>query len=235
MMERARFLIVMAGGSGTRMGASVPKQFLEIGGRSVLQMTIGRFVEAVPGLRVITVLPEDYVGMWKDLCYARNFSVPQTIVHGGLTRFHSVRNGLEKVPDGAVVAVHDGVRPMVSPGFIASMFRMGGKFPAVVPAVPCTDTLRPIVRTPEGSLARLEGRTVDRNCIFAIQTPQVFWSEILREAYTQPFDTSFTDDASVVEKAGTGVTYVDGEKFNIKLTTPEDLRLAEALRPVLGY
>ena len=131
MMERARFLIVMAGGSGTRMGASVPKQFLEIGGRPVLQMTIGRFVEAVPGLRVITVLPEDYVGMWKDLCYARNFSVPQTIVHGGLTRFHSVRNGLEKVPDGAVVAVHDGVRPMVSPGFIASMFRMGGKFPAV--------------------------------------------------------------------------------------------------------
>lgn len=235
-MQRARYLIMMAGGSGTRMGAPVPKQFMLLGGKPVLMLTMERFVSAVDGLKVITVLPSGYIQSWKDLCYEYNFHLPQTIVEGGLTRFHSVRNGLAKVPDGALVAVHDGVRPFVSDKLISSLFRMAGTCPAVVPAVPCVDTLRPIARRPDGSgLMRVDDPPVDRSRVFAVQTPQVFWSEILKEAYTHPFDTSFTDDASVAEKAGTDVTYVEGEKFNIKLTSPDDMKMAEALRSILGY
>lgn len=227
---------MMAGGSGTRMGASVPKQFLRLGGKPVLQITMERFADAVPGLKVITVLPAEYVQMWKDLCYSDGFNLPQTIVEGGLTRFHSVRNGLEKVPSGALVAVHDGVRPFVSGKLIASLFRMGETVPAVVPAIPCTDTLRPVMRQPEsGLLVRLDDPPVDRSRVFAVQTPQVFWSEILKEAYKQPFDTSFTDDASAVEKYGVDVTYVDGEKYNLKLTTPDDMALAEVLLRIMRY
>ncbi len=235
-MDRTKYLIVMAGGSGTRMGAPVPKQFMSLDGAPVMQKTIWRFVQAVPDIKIVTVLPAEYVQMWKDLCYKYSFDVPQTIVHGGLTRFHSVRNGLVKVPEGAVVAVHDGVRPFVSPGLVEKLFRMAGGLPAVVPAVPCTDTLRPVARDAAGELVRLASEPpVDRSRVYAVQTPQVFWSEVLKNAYGQAYDTSFTDDASVVEKAGVEVVYTDGERNNIKLTTPEDMRLAEALCRILDY
>lgn len=235
-MGRSKYLIIMAGGSGSRMGAAVPKQFLALDGIPVLQMTMERFLSAEPDLKIITVLPGAFVQMWKDLCYRNNFYVPQVIVEGGLTRFHSVRNGLGKVPDGALVAVHDGVRPLVSPSLISSVFGTAENFRAAVPAIPCTDTLRPIARKAEdGSLVRLDDPPVDRSRVFAVQTPQVFWSEILKDAYSQPYDTSFTDDASVVEKTGVAVTYVEGEKFNIKLTTPEDMSMAEILCRKLRY
>lgn len=235
-MGRAKYLIIMAGGSGSRMGGPLPKQFMTLSGRPVLQMTIERFLDAVPDLKVITVLPRSHADLWKDMCYRNNFNVPQSIVEGGFTRFHSVRNGLGKVPDGAVVAIHDGVRPLVSAGLAASVFRMSEEAPAVVPAIPCTDTLRPIVRNDrDGKLERVGDMPVDRNRVFAVQTPQVFWSEVIREAYRQAYDVSFTDDASVAEKAGVDVLYVDGEKYNIKLTTPDDMRLAEALCSIYGY
>lgn len=229
-MPRSRYLIVTAGGTGSRMGAPVPKQFIMLSGRPVLQITIERFVSAVPDIKVITVLPEDYIPVWKQTCYDRNFAVPQSIVHGGFTRFHSVRNALEKVPDGSLVAIHDGVRPFISRGRILSLFDLAEEFSAVVPVVPCVDTLRPMARVQDRNvLKRTDDAPVDRSRVFAVQTPQIFHSEIIRSAYAQPYDTSFTDDASVAEKAGVDVVYTDGDRFNIKLTTPDDLLLAEAL------
>ena len=227
---RQKYLIVTAGGSGTRMGSALPKQFIMLDGKPVLQLTISRFVEAIPDLKIIVVLPEDYIQVWKDLCYENNFSVSQIIVKGGLTRFHSVKNALEKIPSGALVAVHDGVRPFVSVGLIRSLFKAGEDTCGVVPAVPCVDTLRAVMCSPDGAgLIRLDDAPVDRNRVFAVQTPQIFHSEILKEAYRQAFDTSFTDDASVVEKSGTQVSYILGERLNIKITTPEDLHLAKVL------
>ena len=227
-MKRPKYLIIMAGGSGTRMGSSIPKQFVPLDGRPVLQMTMERFLDAEPDIRIVTVLPAAHVRMWKDLCYGNNFHVPQIIAEGGLTRFHSVRNGLVRVPDGALVAVHDGVRPFVSRALVSSVFEAAEEHRAAVPVIPCTDTLRPIVRK-DGGLERIKGAVIDRDRVFAVQTPQVFWSEILKCAYSQPYDTAFTDDASVVEKAGVEVCYVEGEKSNMKLTTPDDMLFAEIL------
>ncbi len=228
MSTKQKYLIVTAGGSGTRMGASVPKQFLMLGGVPILQMTISKFVNSIPELKVITVLPEDYIGLWKEKCYENNFIVPQILVSGGLTRFHSVANALEKVPDGAIVAVHDGVRPFVSQSLLKRLFEEAETNPGVVPAVPCVDTLRPVRRSDNGKeLIRLDDAPVDRSRVFAVQTPQIFHSEILKKSYGQAYDVSFTDDASVVEKAGFPVKYMEGERLNIKITTPEDLSLAE--------
>lgn len=234
-MGRAKYLIIMAGGSGSRMGGTLPKQFMLLSGRPVLQMTIEHFLDAVPDIRIVTVLPKSHADLWKELCYKNNFNVPQSIATGGFTRFHSVRNGLEKVPDGALVAIHDGVRPIVSRNLINNIFRLAEDVPGVVPAIPCTDTLRPVVRDGEGRLHRTGDPPVDRSRVFAVQTPQVFWSEVIKKAYRQAYDTSFTDDASVAEKAGEEILYVDGEKSNIKLTTPDDMRLAEALCSILHY
>ena len=231
MSTKQKYLIVTAGGTGTRMGASVPKQFLMLGGVPILQMTISKFVNSVPGLKVVTVLPEDYIGLWKEKCYENNFIVPQTLVSGGLTRFHSVANALEKVPDGAIVAVHDGVRPFVSKSLLRRLFAEAEANKGVVPAVPCVDTLRPVRRSDNGKeLIRLDDAPVDRSRLFAVQTPQIFHSEILKRSYDQAYDVSFTDDASVVEKAGFPVKYIEGERLNIKITTPEDLSLAEVVQ-----
>lgn len=232
-MERKKYLIVTAGGSGTRMGADVPKQFLNLGGKYILHVTLEKFFRACPDIRVITVLPEAHIDRWKAYCREKRFIHPQTLLPGGITRFHSVKNGLSKVPDGALVAVHDGVRPLVTEAFIGRLFGVAETNPAVVPVLPCTDTLKAVVRK-EGAdgqkcLEGIPGVLIDRNAVYRAQTPQVFHSEILKSAYDSPFDLNFTDDASVVEKNGTNVTYVDGEQFNIKITTPDDLILAEAV------
>ncbi|MCQ2135833.1 MAG: 2-C-methyl-D-erythritol 4-phosphate cytidylyltransferase [Bacteroidales bacterium] len=217
-MERKKYLVVMAGGSGTRMGAALPKQFLRIGDKCILHLTIEKFLHACPDINVITVLPSSGMQWWKDYCYENNFLCRQTLVAGGMTRFHSVRNGLAKVPDGALVAIHDAVRPLLSRDLIINIFDHAEKSGSAVPFVPVVDTIK----------AR-GGQSVDRSELMAIQTPQVFWSENLKKAYEQPYDTSYTDDASVLEADGGVVDFVEGEKFNIKLTTPDDLRLAEAI------
>lgn len=219
-MSRPVFAVFTAGGSGSRMGSAMPKQFLELGGAPVLQRTIETFLEAVPEARVITVLPECHMATWKDICVTRSVSFPQTLVKGGMTRFHSVRNALEKVPDGAIVAVHDGVRPLFTPALVRTMLQRMEECPALIPVVPVVDTLRSSV---PGAPAP------DRSSIVAVQTPQMFWSEKLKAAYRQPYDTSFTDDASVAERAGIPVQTVPGERFNIKITTPEDMLLAKAI------
>lgn len=218
----------MAAGSGTRMGNSLPKQFLELGGKVILRRSIETFVEAFPDIWVITVLPEQYIPYWEKYCMEKNFLCPQIIVKGGITRFHSVRNALEKVPAGALVAVHDGVRPLVTPGFIKVMMEKAESCQALIPVLPCIDTMK-VLGEKNGELFTLEGRHADRSELYAAQTPQVFHSEVLKEAYLQAYDTAFTDDASVVESAQKNLSYIIGERSNIKITTQDDLELAEAV------
>ena len=224
-MPRKKVCIIACGGHGSRMGESIPKQFLRIGGKTILQMTLERLLEAVPDLRLVVVLPQDYIEYWKDECVKSCFVRPMALVKGGITRFHSVRNALEKVPDDAVVAVHDAVRPFAGAGFIRTLFDTAENHPAVVPVVPVTDTLKVL----DKDYREIPGAVADRSVLFGAQTPQLFHSEILKAAYKQPYDTSFTDDASVVGRTGTEIFYVPGEKYNIKLTTPEDLALASFL------
>ena len=232
-MDRKKYVIVMAAGSGTRMGADKPKQFLEIDGKAILQMTIETFLKACPDISVITVLPEAHMSYWRDYCLENGFTCPQILVKGGITRFHSVRNALEKVPQGAVVAVQDGVRPLVSAELVRDMFEKAETEHAVIPVTPCIDTIKVLEKKGE-SLVHIPGVSVDRSVLFGAQTPQIFHSELLKDAYSQAYDTSFTDDASVVEKYGKSLSYVMGERLNIKITTPDDLVLAEAVMSVRG-
>ena len=223
MNFRPVYAVFVAGGNGTRMGGDVPKQFLELGGIPVLQRSVERFLEAEPSARVITVLPQQHIATWQELCVRYAVSFPQTIVAGGMTRFHSVLAALAKVPDGAIVAIHDGVRPLLTASLVRRMLdeMSAADGPqALIPVVPVIDTLRstdPAVPAP------------DRSRLVAVQTPQMFLSEVLKAAYRQPYDVSFTDDASVVERAGVRVCTTPGERFNIKITTPEDYKLAKLL------
>lgn len=232
-MGRKKYVVVMAAGSGTRMGSQVPKQFMEIGGKAILRRTMEVFLEACPDVSIITVLPKQYMDYWKDYCYKNNFICPQILVAGGITRFHSVRNALKKVPDGALVAVHDGVRPLISVQLVADMFNKAENVQALIPVIPCVDTMKLLQKTTwdDGSetLSAIQGQSVDRSLLYGAQTPQIFHSELLKDAYNQAFDTSFTDDASVVERYGKSLSYAMGERLNMKITTAEDLILAEAV------
>ncbi len=233
-MDRKKYLIVMAAGSGTRMGADMPKQFIEIDGKAILQMTIEKFLEACPGISVVTVLPEAHMSYWRSYCLERNFTCPQILVKGGITRFHSVRNALAKVPDNAVVAIHDGVRPLVTVDLLRNMFELSENEPALIPVVPCIDTMK-VLKDEDGQLVAVAGASVDRSVLFGAQTPQVFHSEIIKEAYSLAYDTSFTDDASVLERYGKSLSYIPGERLNMKITTKEDLILARAILSLSSF
>ena len=219
-MSREVYAVFVAGGSGSRMGSELPKQFIELEGTPILQRTIERFLDAENKAHVITVLPERYIPLWTEMCVRRSVVFTQTVVKGGMTRFHSVQNALEKVPDGAVVAIQDGVRPLLSEKLIHSMLDRMENCEALIPVIPVVDTLRS--STP-GEPAP------DRSRLVAVQTPQMFWSESIKKAYRQPYDPAFTDDASVAERAGIHVETTPGERFNLKITTPEDLILARAI------
>lgn len=238
-MKKKRFVVIMAAGSGTRMGADRPKQFIELGGKAILQRTIEVFQKACPGITVVTVLPEDFIDFWKDYCYCRNFICPQILVKGGITRFHSVRNALERIPEGALVAVHDGVRPLITGDLVAELFEKAENVPALIPVVPCVDTMRMLskVRTYSGDeiLQTIPDAKADRSLLYGVQTPQIFQSDILKKAYSMAYDTSFTDDASVVEKYGKNLSYAMGERFNIKITTADDLVIAKAVMEMRGF
>lgn len=223
----------MAAGSGSRMGSDMPKQFLELGGKMILRRTIETIVSACPGVTVVTVLPEQYIPFWKDYCYRTNMIYPQILVKGGITRFHSVRNALEKVPEGALVAIHDGVRPLVTEGLIKQLFQKAEKCMTAIPVIPCIDTMKVLQHKvwEDGSetWTDIPDQKADRSVLYGAQTPQVFHSELLKAAYAQAFDVEFTDDASVVSKYGKSLSYMLGERLNIKITTHEDLVLAEAV------
>lgn len=218
----------MAAGSGSRMGAARPKQFMELGHKAILQRTIEVFISAVPDITIVTVLPEQYINYWKEYCYKRNFTCPQVLVKGGMTRFHSVRNALERIPDGAIVGVHDGVRPLVTPDFVAELYSRSEDTQALIPVTPCVETIK-VLRDTDSRLEAVPGAEADRSVLFGAQTPQMFHSEILKGAYSQAYDTSFTDDASVVERYGKSLSFIIGERLNIKITTQEDLVLARAV------
>jgi len=216
------YAIILAGGHGTRMGSSVAKQFLEIGGKPILRHTIEQFLSLGLDMEIIVVLPADCKEDWRNYCSSSGFLERYIMPTGGITRFHSVRNALEYVPEGAIVAVHDGVRPFVDKEFLLSLFEKASQCEGVIPVVPPVETVR-----------EMDGNgmsyTVDRSRYALVQTPQVFRSEILKKAYAQPYSTSFTDDASVVEHAGYKVSLCEGRRYNIKITTPEDLLIAESL------
>lgn len=213
-------VIIVAGGQGLRMGTAVPKQFLPLAGKPVLMHTIERFLAADPQLCIILALPTAEQPRWQALCCEHHFAPEQLhVVSGGETRFHSVRNALEAVPQEAeLIAVHDGVRPLVPETLIKECFSQAAVKGAVIPVTPVVETLRHVS---EGVVPRSDYRLV--------QTPQTFRADILRHAYQQPYREAFTDDASVVEAAGYEVSLIDGSRRNIKLTTPDDLALAESL------
>ena len=228
-MERKKYVVFTAGGSGSRMGSVLPKQFMLLGGIPVLQRSIIAFRRACPDVKVVTVLPKEHIETWKRLCNETAFDIPQILVQGGITRFHSVKNALAKVPDGSIVAVHDGVRPLVSPELISEMFSRMENRRALIPVIPMVDTLKNLVRDASGELVCSSGPDPDRSRIYGAQTPQMFRSEELRAAYELPFDTSFTDDASVAGKYGIPLSFIEGERKNLKITTPEDLSQAESI------
>ena len=231
-MDRKFFLIAMAAGQGTRLGGPLPKQFLDLGGAPILQRTLERFLEAEPGLHVVTVLPAEHIERWKELCFRHSFECPQTLVAGGITRFHSVRNALRHVPDGAVAAIHDGVRPLVSPDLIRRMLERMDECPALIPVIPSVDTLHLLQREEDGSLTALGDTPAPRERIWRAQTPQMFHSECIKAAYEAPYDPSFTDDASVARKKKTPLSYIEGERYNLKITTEEDLAFVRTLWPI---
>lgn len=226
-MASKKYLIVSAGGSGTRMGGPLPKQFMDLGGEAILQRTISLFVDAVPGINVITVLPQEHISWWQNYCKTHPYPQPQRIVKGGFTRFHSVQNALKVIPDGAIVAVHDAVRPLITSGLIKRLFAEMERSRAVVPVTPAIDTLKLLDRV-EGELKEAP-ECLDRSRVWCAQTPQLFRSEDLRAAYGQAYDTVFTDDASVASRYGIPLTFTEGERLNLKITTPEDLVLAKAI------
>ena len=215
-------ILIVAGGRGTRMGGPQPKQFLELAGRPVLMHTLEAFDRWDASARLIVVLPEAQIDTWKRLCEAHVFGRIHRVVAGGETRFHSVQNGLDAVASDGLIAVHDGVRPLVAPSVIAACFAAAADGGAAVPVVPVVESVRE-VDADGGS------RPVDRARLRVVQTPQVFRADVLRAAYCLPYDPRFTDDASVVEASGVAVRLVPGNRENIKLTTPMDLLLAEQL------
>ncbi len=217
------YIIIVAGGKGLRMGSDIPKQFLPIGGKPVLMRTLERFRQYSPTLQIILVLPKAQQDYWQKLCKEYAFDIDCQLADGGETRFHSVQNGLAKIPDNAqgVVGVHDGVRPFPSIDVIRNCYETAREKKAVIPVIPVVETVR-----------HLKGDTsvtVPRNDYRLVQTPQTFDIQLLKAANRQPYNDGFTDDASVVEAFGFNITLVEGNRENIKITTPYDLKIAEVL------
>jgi len=215
-----KFVIIVAGGSGSRMGSEIPKQFLELCGKPVLMHTIQVFYDFDPESKIILVLPEDQQQFWKGLCLKHSFPLAHQVVSGGKTRFHSVKNGLSQITEEGIVFIHDGVRPLVSKETLNRCFETARKYGNAIPVLPVNESLR----KQEGD----QNISVDRSQYFSVQTPQTFQSEQIVKAFKQDFDSTFTDDASVAEKAGFPIKMVEGNRENIKITTPTDLIIAEA-------
>ncbi|HKJ43446.1 MAG TPA: 2-C-methyl-D-erythritol 4-phosphate cytidylyltransferase [Sunxiuqinia sp.] len=216
-----KFALIVAGGKGTRMGATVPKQFLKLAGKPILLWTIQRFIDFDPTIEIILVLPEDQFEQWGQICADHRFQHPVELAKGGTTRFQSVKNGLQKVGDSGIVFIHDGVRPLVSLATLTNCFQTALEKGNALPVAPVVESIR-----------RLDGAAsqhVDRSQYRLVQTPQTFQCEIVKKAYEQPEQDLFTDDASVCESSGYKINLVDGNVENIKLTNPIDLKIAEVL------
>ena len=218
--------VIVAGDSGTRFGADVPKQFLSLGGNPILMRTIEAFDQALTDgdHGIVVTLPADQMALWRELCERYAFNVPHRVAPGGETRWHSVKNALGSIGDPAgvdVIAVHDGVRPLASKELICRTLEAARSTGAAIPVVTLNDSVRQV----DGDTSH----ALDRSSLRAVQTPQAFDARLLLKAYGQPFDPTFTDDASVVERYGHSVTLVEGDPQNLKITRPMDLALAEYL------
>lgn len=214
-------VIIVAGGSGRRMGATLPKQFMMLGNEPILSHSINRIHEALPAAEIVVVLPEEHIALWRNIA-ARFDIAHHKITAGGTERFYSVENGLKELSDDVkIIAVHDAVRPLASKKLIIKLILEAEKSVAVIPVVAPVDSFRKI----EGD----DSKIIDRSALRIVQTPQVFDATILRKAYEQDFSSTFTDDASVVEAIGDKITLCEGERGNIKITTPEDMVIASAL------
>ncbi len=216
-----KYIIIVAGGTGSRMKSDVPKQFILLQGKPILMRTIERFTHSFPDIQIIVVLNAQYRDEWKSLCEKHQFNIEHTITEGGQTRFHSVKNGLALVPDNCVVGIHDAARPLVSYKTIITAFNTAEETGNATPAVPLTESIR--------FLENGENKAVDRNKYSIIQTPQCFHSSDLKQAFMQEYQSTFTDDASVLESIGKKINLIEGNKENIKITSPQDLMLAELI------
>ena len=217
-----KYAILVAGGKGLRMGQELPKQFISVGEKPILMHAIQAFYQAEENITLILVLPKEQTEYWQALCELHCFKVPVLIAEGGSTRFHSVRNGLKLIEEEGLVAIHDGVRPFVSAKVIRDAFAAAQEYGGAIPVVDMIDSLRE-VDGPDVS------RPVDRERFKLVQTPQTFRTSLIRAAYEMPYDKMFTDDASVFEAAGNKIHCIAGNRENIKITTPFDLLIAEAL------
>ncbi len=221
-MARSRYALIVAGGQGRRMQASLPKQFIPVAGQPVLMHTLAVFHRCSPAIHLITILPKTEMPRWQTLCAEHRFTVPHTVVAGGSTRSASVRNGLQRVKEEiSLVAVHDGVRPLVTLELINRSFAEAECYGSAVATVPLKDSIRKIVGENSEAMVRTDYHLV--------QTPQTFRTEWLREAYAQVGEQEFSDDASLVEHSGRSIHLIEGHYRNLKITTREDLVVAETL------
>lgn len=220
-MNKSKVAIVVAGGKGERMQSEIPKQFIEINGKPILMYTLEAFERYDASIELILVLPATQLEFWENLCKKHAFTLKHKIVSGGATRFYSVKNGLEQVHENSIVAIHDGVRPLVSSQTLSRCFDSAAQRESAIPVVDLIDSIRQV--TDNGSIS------VDRSAYKLVQTPQIFDAALLKKAYNQNFSALFTDDASVVEAMGHPIELVEGNRENIKITTVMDLQLAELL------
>ena len=216
-----RFAIIVAGGSGQRMESNIPKQFLSINNEIILMKSIGAFYAFDSEISIILALPENHMAYWKELCAKHEFKINHTIVSGGKTRFHSVKNALDKIDSDGIVAIHDGVRPLINQNTIEQVFEIASINGNAVPYIDLIDSVRYVEEK--------ANKPVDRNKYKLIQTPQAFDCNLIKKAYNQKYTEGFTDDANVVEKLGIKINLVPGNRENIKITSQIDLKIAEAL------
>lgn len=215
------YAIIVAGGSGQRMKSAIPKQFIELNGKPILMHTLEKFYCAKSSIDLIVVLPKSHQTTWNTLCYKHQFTIPHRVCEGGISRFQSVQNGLTLCTEESIIAVHDGVRPLVTPDFILNIYRETESKKALIPVCPVIESIRKV----NGN----DSVALDRNQYYSVQTPQCFTSTLLHKAYKQDEQNTFTDDASVVEALGEKVALFNGEVDNIKITSSKDLLMAEAI------
>jgi 2-C-methyl-D-erythritol 4-phosphate cytidylyltransferase len=213
-----KFALIVAGGSGKRMESDIPKQFITIEDKPLLMHTIRAFLSTDPNFEIIVVLPENQIENWKSICVKLKFSQKQTLVPGGSTRFHSVKNGLKKITEEGIVFIHDGVRPLVSAKTINNCYEMALNKGNALPVIAPSESVRRIVND--------KNKAVDRSNYVLVQTPQTFKVSLIKKAFEQDYNQKFTDDASVLENYGKEIQLVEGNRENIKITYPEDLDLA---------
>lgn len=213
------YAVIVAGGTGSRMNSDIPKQFMLLNGKPVLMHTIEAFYNSDLKPEIFLVLNSEYQQLWSALCIEHNFNIPLTLVNNGLQRFHSVKNALDLIDDTSIVAIHDAVRPIISNDLITRTYMLAEQNIAVIPVVTCKDSIR-----------KKDGNntvSLNRENFLLVQTPQVFQSGLLKQAYQQEYNSDFTDDASVAEKMGIRISITDGDYRNIKITFPDDIKIAE--------